>query len=209
MNRTLFNRYITDANFSTLFNELGWDNIPAYQYDASISIDEINYEMKAITRKSGFIVYTCEVDIIPQNATCRKIDMRLRKYSNDYILIFVQRNSKHHLWIAPIKTVEKRDLVTIEYATSAQADFLFSKLDSISFDIDENVTIVDVTARIHEAFEVNSSKITKDFYAGFKKQHNSFASFIQGIEVDGDKQWYASVMLNRLMFSTLFRRKVF
>jgi len=209
MNRTLFNRYITDANFSTLFNELGWDNIPAYQYDASISIDEINYEMKAITRKSGFIVYTCEVDIIPQNATCRKIDMRLRKYSNDYILIFVQRNSKHHLWIAPIKTVEKRDLVTIEYATSAQADFLFSKLDSISFDIDENVTIVDVTARIHEAFEVNSSKITKDFYAGFKKQHNSFASFIQGIEVDGDKQWYASVMLNRLMFCYFIQKKGF
>lgn len=209
MNRIQFNRYITNADFNILFNELGWDNIPAFQYDTTIPIEEINYEMKAVTRKSGFIVYTCKVDTIPQNATCRKIDMRLRKYSNDYILIFVQRNSEHHLWIAPIKTVEKRDLVTIEYTTTAQADFLFSKLDSISFDIDEDVTIIDVTARIHGAFEVNSGKITKDFYAGFKKQHNSFVSFVKGIDTEGDKQWYASVMLNRLMFCYFIQKKGF
>lgn len=209
MNRILFNRYIADTDFRILFNELGWDHIPNVQYDTSIPIDDIDYEMKAIARKSGFIIYTCEVEGIPQNQLCRKIDMRLRRYSNDYILIFHRKDSQHHLWIAPIKTVEKRDLVTIEYVEPGQADFLFSKLDSISFDIDEEVTIVDVTARIHEAFVVNSGKITKDFYAGFKKQHNSFVLFIDGIDIDGDKQWYASVMLNRLMFCYFIQKKGF
>ena len=135
--------------------------------------------------------------------------MQLRKYSNDYIVIFHKKDSEHHLWIAPIKTIEKRDIVTIEYAESKQADFLYSKLNSISFEIEEEVSIVDVTSRIHEAFAVNSGKITKDFYAGFKKQHNSFVTFIQGIDVEGDKQWYASVMLNRLMFCYFIQKKGF
>lgn len=209
MNRAQFNQHIKSADFRILFNELGWDNVRNAQYDTTIAIDDTDFELKAVAHKSGFIVYQCLVDEIPQNAMCRKIDMRLRKYSNDYILIFTKRNAEHHLWITPVKTIEKRDLVTVEYGTVLQAEFLFSKLDSISFDIDEVVTIVDVTARIHQAFEVNSGKITKDFYAGFKKQHNSFVSFIKGIEVEGDKQWYASVMLNRLMFCYFIQKKGF
>jgi len=209
MNRAHFNNYIKSADFRMLFNELGWDNVRNAQYDTSISIDKSDFDFKAIAHKSGFLVYVCEVDTIPQNALCRKIDMRLRRYSNDYILIFTQQNSEHHLWITPVKTIEKRDLVTIEYTEAAKAEFLFSKLDSVSFEIDEQVTIVDVTARIHQAFEVNSGKITKDFYAGFKKQHNSFVSFIKGIKVEGDRQWYASVMLNRLMFCYFIQKKGF
>ncbi|RGU38252.1 SAM-dependent methyltransferase [Alistipes indistinctus] len=209
MNRAHFNNYIKSADFRILFNELGWDNVRNAQYDTSISIDKSDFDFKAIAHKSGFLVYVCEVGVIPQNALCRKIDMRLRRYSNDYILIFTQRNSEHHLWMTPVKTIEKRDLVTIEYTEAAKAEFLFSKLDSVSFEIDEQVTIVDVTARIHQAFEVNSGKITKDFYAGFKKQHNSFVSFIKGIEIEGDRQWYASVMLNRLMFCYFIQKKGF
>lgn len=209
MNRAHFNQHIKSADFRILFNELGWDNVRNAQYDTTISIDDTDFELKAVAHKSGFIVYQCLVDDIPQNALCRKIDMRLRKYSNDYILIFTKRSSEHHLWVTPIKTVEKRDLVTIEYLKAENAEFLFSKLDSISFAIDEQVTIVDVTARIHQAFEVNSGKITKDFYAGFKKQHNSFVSFIKGIKIEGDRQWYASVMLNRLMFCYFIQKKGF
>lgn len=209
MNRTHFNNYIKSADFRILFNELGWDNVRNTQYDISIAIAESDFDFKAVAHKSGFLVYTCEIETIPQNALCRKIDMKLRRYSNDYILIFTQRNSEHHLWVTPVKTVEKRDLVTIEYTEAAKAEFLFSKLDNVSFEIDEQVTIVDVTARIHQAFEVNSGKITKEFYAGFKKQHNSFVSFIKGIEVEGDRQWYASVMLNRLMFCYFIQKKGF
>ncbi len=208
MNRSTFNQYLTFAQFAEFFNELGWDRAGS-QLDTSISVDETDYEFKAVSQKRGFIVYVAEVDAIPQNALCRKIDIKLRRYSNDYILIFTKPGSEHHLWITPVKTVEKRDLVTIEYQNPAQAEFLFSKLSDISFEIDEMVTIVDVTTRIHKAFEVNATKITKDFYSGFKQQHKSFANFIQGIDVEGDKQWYASVMLNRLMFCYFIQKKGF
>jgi hypothetical protein len=208
MNRSTFNQYLTFAQFAEFFNELGWDRA-GNQTDTLITIDDIDYEFKAVSQKRGFIVYVAQVDVIPQNALCRKIDIKLRRYSNDYILIFTKPGSEHHLWITPVKTVEKRDLVTIEYQNPAQAEFLFSKLSDISFDMDEVVTIVDVTTRIHKAFEVNATKITKDFYSGFKQQHKSFANFIQGINVEGDKQWYASVMLNRLMFCYFIQKKGF
>ena len=209
MKRIEFNNYIGSADFRTMFNELGWDNVSRTHFNTTIKIEEEEFEMCAVGGKRGFIIYTCEVEQIPQNTLCRKIDMRLRKYSNDYILIFHKPDSEHHLWIAPIKTVEKREIVTVEYASAEKAEFLFSKLNNLSFGIEEEVQIVDVTSRIHDAFAVNSGQITKQFYAGFKKQHNSFVSFIQGIEVEGDKQWYASVMLNRLMFCYFIQKKGF
>lgn len=74
MNRTHFNNYIKSADFRILFNELGWDNVRNTQYDTSIAIDESDFDFKAVAHKSGFLVYTCEVDVIPQNVLCRKID---------------------------------------------------------------------------------------------------------------------------------------
>ena len=155
MNRTQFNRYISDADFRTLFNELGWDNAPK-QFDTTIAVEEEDYEMKAISQQRGFIIYTCEVDTIPQNTVCRKVDIRLRRYSNDYILIFIQKGSEHHLWMAPVKTVEKRDLVTIEYVDARQDDFLFIKIDSSSFDLVEEPTYVDIIACVLFAVQINS-----------------------------------------------------
>mgnify|MGYP000402830125 CR=1 FL=1 len=105
--------------------------------------------------------------------------------------------------------------MTIEYENADKADFLFSKLSDLSFDIDEQTTIVDVKERIQGAFAVNSEKITKDFYAGFRKEHKAFAGFISGIDdqipatENRNKQWYTSVMLNRLMFCYFIQKKGF
>jgi hypothetical protein len=88
-------------------------------------------------------------------------------------------------------------------------------MDGISFGADEQTLISDVRERINASFVINSEKITKDFYAGFKKEHNAFTSFITGVDdqiADKDnrnKQWYASVMLNRLMFCYFIQKKGF
>jgi tRNA1(Val) A37 N6-methylase TrmN6 len=207
MTKQQFNEHIKNADFKILFNELGWDNAGS-NFDTSFSIDETDFDFIAIARKSGFIVYTCNVQSIPSNSFLKKLDNQLRRYGNDYILIF-NAGKVRHLWLTPVKTVEKRNLVTIEYSSTNQAEFLHGKLPNISFELDEEVTIVDVTFRIHSAFEINSGKITKKFYTEFKKQHNSFQKFISGINVEGDKQWYASIMLNRLMFCYFIQKKGF
>ena len=61
--------------------------------------------------------------------------------------------------------------------------------------------------RVQSGLDVE--KITKKFYDRFKKEHDAFLEMITGIP-DGDlHQWYASVMLNRLMFIYFLQKKNF
>ena len=114
-----------------------------------------------------------------------------------------------------MKANEKRDLVLVEYETSEKADLLYSKIEGFSFNLGEDTTIVDLRSKVQGAFAVNSEKITKDFYAGFKKEHSAFVKFISGIDDDiadkenKNKHWYTSIMLNRLMFCYFIQKKGF
>lgn len=209
MRRNDFNNYITEKNFNGFFIELGWNHVHASDRINPISIDEVEYEITPVADKQGFKVLVCKTDELPQHTIRKKIDFQLRKYFHNYILVFTLENSEHQLWMVPVKTVEKRDLVVVEYQSADKADFLFSKVSNLSFGLEEETNIVDVTHKVHGAFEVNSEKITKDFYTGFRKQHNSFVRFIEGISPEGDRQWYASVMLNRLMFCYFIQKKGF
>ena len=215
MNRRTFNEHLSDGNFHELFiTEMGWNN-PQGQTLFNIDIDETPHEFRLIAERSGFQVLTCLVDMVPTSSLCKKLDTRLRRSANDYICIFIQKDTCHHLWAVPVKKVEKRDIVIVEYASAQAADFLFEKMEGLSFDLDERTTIMDVVERVQAAFVVNSERITKDFYAGFKKEHTNFAKFITGIDdhiqdsKNRNKQWYTSVMLNRLMFCYFIQKKGF
>ena len=215
MNRREFNQYISECSFREMFIEMGWNKFRGHAEIPPVDIDGTTFNMSSIAERNGFQIISCPVKNIPTTSTCRKLDSKLRRSAADYICIFFIPNSEHQQWIAPIKTVEKREIVTIEYETAEKADFLFSKIDDLSFELDEQTNIVDVKARIQGTFAVNSEKVTKDFYAGFKKEHKAFADFISGIDDhvetknNYNKQWYTSVMLNRLMFCYFIQKKGF
>ena len=225
MNKRTFIQYISESSFQELFiSEMGWNN-PKGQRGFSLTIEEETYNFVVVAERNGLQVMTCKVEEIPTSSVAKKIDTRLRRQANDYICIFHLPNSQHHLWAVPVKKVEKRDLVLVEYETAEKAGFLFEKIDDLSFDLDEVTTIVDVKERVQGAFVINSEKITKDFYTGFQKEHTNFTNFITGIDdyIDEEnekrpknqqvpnrnKQWYTSVMLNRLMFCYFIQKKGF
>ena len=209
MKRKTFDALIDNCSFQELFiNEMGW-NKPSNTQPIYISLDDMELTFVPVSEKRGFQVYTCTIDKIPNPSECKKIDNKLRNFGYDYICIFIQKGTSHHLWLTPVKTNEKRDLVKTEYDGGAKADFLFSKIDDLSFGLDEVVLITDVKQRVQGSFHLNSEKITKDFYAQFKKEHKKFAGFIVGIDDEKDKNWYASIMLNRLMFCYFIQKKRF
>ena len=216
MNKRVFNQYISESNFKELFiREMGWNN-PKGQTTFELTIEETVYEFHQIADRNGFQVLTCEVNNIPTSSMCKKIDTRLRRTANDYICIYHIPSSEHHLWVVPVKKVEKRDLVLVEYESAEKAGFLFEKMESLCFDFDEHTTIMDVKERVQTGFIINSEKITKDFYTGFRKEHTNFAKYITGIDDEitdlkknRNKQWYTSVMLNRLMFCYFIQKKGF
>lgn len=216
MKRNIFNQYITASDFKGLFvSEMLWNNPTGATQLPEITIDNTTFHIEQIAERKGFQILYCQVDQIPSSTICKKIDHKIRKNAENYICIFIQSGTLHHLWVAPVKKVEKRDVVLIEYDSLDKAAFLFEKMESLSFSLDDNLTILDIIEKVQAAFLINSEKITKDFYAGFKKEHSNFAKFITGIDDHIDekenknKQWYASVMLNRLMFCYFIQKKEF
>lgn len=217
MNKRTFQQLLLDGDFRELFiTELGWNKWKVRAELLPITIDGTDFQFRTVADRNGLQVVVTEVSELPKASLARRIDAQLRKQAQDYIAIYILcNNSGHHQWVIPVKNVDKRDLVSIEYESPEKTDFLFSKMQDLEFEPTERTTIVDVKAAVHSAFSVNSEKITKDFYAGFRKEHKAFAKFISGIDDElsekdnRNKQWYASVMLNRLMFCYFIQKKGF
>ncbi len=212
MRRNIFDNCIKERKFRDLFIELEWNNSRG---SIPIDIDEQEFTFNYVSEMRGFRVITCEVESIPPTAFCKRIDTKLRPSAQDYILIFYKSDSEHQKWVIPVRNTDKRDLVTIEYESAQKADFLFNKLEGLNFIHQRNITLPDVKASVQNVFAVNSEKITKDFFREFKTEHKAFLSMISGLEdhiADKDnrkKDWYTSVMLNRLMFCYFIQKKGF
>src|SRR5919108_2080814 len=95
------------------------------------------------------------------------------------------------------------------YHRNQSGDALIQKLQDLVFTLEEEekITIVEVTGRIRAAFNVE--RVTKRFYDRFKSEHATFLKFIKGIPDEDLHRWYASVMLNRLMFIYFIQKKGF
>lgn len=208
MTKNEFLGFLHAGDFKQLFLECGWNN-PTTTDAYPIPVGEEIYSVSEVAQK-GLKIYVCKVAKMPEASVRRQIDSKLRKLSHDYFLIFVSTEEEfHQLWSVPVKSVDKRQLVTIEYVQDDQAAFLLEKVNAISFSFDEEPTILDVVDRVNAAFLVNTTEVTKKFYQGFKKQHDQFVKGILGVTEKQDRQWYASVMLNRLMFCYFVQKKGF
>ncbi|MCD8203354.1 MAG: Eco57I restriction-modification methylase domain-containing protein, partial [Prevotella sp.] len=210
MNEENFYNLLANHKFEDLFiDELCWNNPKGQRSLPQYIIDEKIIDITVIAQRNGFQILTCQVNDIPTHSLCKQLDSKLRNQAYYYILIFTHKDSDYQCWVSPVAQQGKREMVMIEYTNKEQTNFLFSKLQSITFTYNDVTTIADVVERVNHAFAINSEKITKDFYAGFNKEHKAFAAFISGINVDTDRKWYASVMLNRLMFCYFVQKKGF
>lgn len=207
MTKQEFSNDIKSFKFRELFNEMGWNNDKTTQ---NLVVEKDTYKIIAVAEKCGLKIVTCHVENLPNTTLQKKIDTQIRKLFFHYLLIFIDKN-ENQKWLIPIKKSEGRNLVTIDYASHQVPEFLFQKVSQLSFSLEqeEQLTIVDVSKLINDTFIVNSEKITKQFYDKFKKEHTSFLTFIEGIDDKINKDWYASLMLNRLMFCYFIQKKGF
>ena len=88
-------------------------------------------------------------------------------------------------------------------------DNLLQRLQGIAFSIDEedDVTVATASGRVRKAFDVE--RVTKRFYERFRTELGAFTEFIEGITNMGDRDWYASLMLNRMMFVYFIQKQGF
>ena len=94
INKRQFISLISEAEFQELFvSELGWNRFRGHAQLPTITIDEVDYNFRAIAERNGFQILTTTVSAIPTNTLCRKIDSKLRRQANDYIAIYQLSNT--------------------------------------------------------------------------------------------------------------------
>jgi len=216
MNKKHFSKHIKDFDFKNLFINLGWDN---YADEISIAVDGSEFNLKGIAQKRGFVIVVCLPEVngdIPLSAVRKKIENSLRKYRHEHLIIYNNHSQTKQIWQFVIQEIDKPKRVReIPYNIDQDPEMLYQRLRGLFFTLEEEekITLVDVTARVRENLAKNSEKVTKKFYTEFKKHHASFLGFIEGIddlikdEDNEDKQWYASIMMNRLMFCYFIQKR--
>jgi hypothetical protein len=212
LDKKQFSNYIKKFNFRELFNDMGWNNDKTTQ---PIVVDNDTYTLQAVAEKSGFKILLCNLlsnGLIPDYNTRKKIETKVTKLFQEHIIIFFDANKTEQIWQRverqsgkPTKVIETR------WQINQDPELLFQRAAGIIFELDEeeHITIIDVTKRIADNFHQNNEKVTKQFYDKFKKEHGAFLQFIKGISDKTNQEWYASLMLNRLMFCYFIQKKGF
>ena len=211
VNRDRVQSCLKQFEFELLFVEsLGWDN---YAQPLQLIIDDRLYSLNAIAQKRGLIVYVCEADLegkIPNSIIRSKIDTEVTKYSREHLIIYVDRAKSEQKWQwvrREIGATTRRREFSFHRSQSGEA--LIQRLEAIAFSLaeEEILTAAEVQRRTRKAFDLD--QVTKKFYTRFAKEHQIFLDFIKGIQSQLDHEWYASLMLNRLMFVYFIQKKGF
>jgi len=210
--KTEFSNYIKAFKFRELFNEMGWNNDRTRQ---PIVVDDADFNLVGIAEKSGFRIFICEPapgNKLPDKATRKKIERKLTKLFQEHLIIFIDEYKREQVWqLAVRKAGSPTKISETSYSISQDPELLYQRASGLFFTLDEEekVTIIDVTKRVAKNFQQNNERVTKKFYESFKKEHAVFLKFIQGIDDQLHMDWYASLMLNRLMFCYFIQKKGF
>ena len=199
-------------DFTGLFVEgLGWDHYQAEPVNVQVNGRE--YSLKPVAEKAGFVVYECTSSVdnnIPQYPIRRKIESQVTKRAFEHLIIFVNPSHKAQVW-QWVKRESGKPAACREYAyvTGRSGDHLLQRLQGLAFAIEEeaSLTVPVVTSRVRAALDVE--KVTKRFYERFRIELTAFAELIDGIAAYGDRDWYASLMLNRMMFVYFVQKQGF
>jgi hypothetical protein len=206
-----FQKLLSNFQLEQLFNEMGWDH--AGGRPASVLIGEETFSLTPIAQKRGVMIYQCAPDstgVIPPRATLLKIEKEAFKLAHEHLLIFTNAalTTQTWLWVSRIPS-QPAATRTHTWHKGTSGESLRQKLEHIAFTLDEeeSLTLTLATQRLRDAFD--RDRITKRFYDRFASEHQAFAAFIEGIGDVARRDWYASLMLNRLMFVYFVQRKGF
>lgn len=211
LTKEMFSEYIKSFNFKGLFNYLGWDNARVTLPHITLKGEE--YTFTPIAHKSSFLIVECRSSsgAIPSYTVRSRIDNEFKKQVQEHMIIFCNKKNTEQVWLYSYTFNGKSRKTEVIYNTKQDTERLYQRAAGLFFSIDEqdNITIFDVTKRMSENFAVNTEKVTKKFFEGFKKQHGKFVVHMDGISEAMDREWYASIMLNRLMFTYFIQKRGF
>lgn len=192
--------------------ELGWSQ-PANRNPESLEVEGQTYQRSRIAQMSGVPIF--EIASPDGDIPTAEIRSAIYKLIADQfaenLLIFVNQNRTRSLWYWAKREGTKFYPRTESYVQGQPPDLLLSKIGGLYVPLEAlesgEPPVVDIAARLQQSFDVE--KVTKKFYQEFQAQHQIFLQQIEGIEKESERRWYASVLLNRLMFVYFLQKKYF
>ena len=204
--------YLQAFDFRHLLVEgLGWDYYRAEP--VSVLVDAHDYTLEPAAEKAGFVVYVCRPGAdgsVPPYPVRRKIERQVAKLAFEHLIIFVDADQTLQIWQWVRRESGKPNACREQTFHAGQTgEALLQRLQPLFVSLDEepSLNIALVASRVRAALDVE--KVTKQFYERFKTELTAFQGFINGITAQGDREWYASLMLNRMMFVYFVQKQGF
>lgn len=213
INTSKAKNYLQEFAFEKLFiEELGWSN-PSSGKPVGGKIGGLSFTRKPIAELAGITVFKIISDgLIPESKERAQIHKEISAISHENLLIFVDSQQKHSLWYWVKRENGKNRPRSHLYIKGQPGDLFISKLADLvveltELDADGNIPVLEVATRLKKALDIET--VTKKFYTEFEAEHSRFLGSIEGIADDQERRWYASVLLNRLMFIWFLQKKLF
>lgn len=204
---------LQNFQFKDLFNELGWSR-PLQPQPTSMIVQNASFELQEIAQLSGVTIYQVKSQIgkIPDAQMRKAIHKDISTHHLENLLIFLDTDNTQSLWYWVKRDGTKQYPREHLYVKGQPGDLFLGKLEAMVFDIGDfdeagRVSVLEVASRLKDALDVE--RVTKRFYEDYKAEHIRFQDYIEGIDDERDRRWYASVLLNRLMFIYFLQRKWF
>ena len=204
--------FLKQFDFRALFiEELGWSQ-PSRKTPLEIEVKGARFTCRHVAQLAGAVVVEVEAEhgTIPDAKSRAAVHKEIAKLHHENLLIFVDRQRTQSLWYWVKRQDGKLFARDHLFFKGQPGDLFLGKLAQIVFDLADfdaegNVGIVEVARRLQAALDVE--KVTKKFFREFQEQHVAFLELIRGIRDERQRRWYASVLLNRLMFIYFLQKK--
>ena len=204
--------YLQDFDLTGLMVEgLGWN----HHQGAPITVvsGNENYDLHSVAEKAGFAVYRCGPQLdgtIPPQSIRQQIERQVAQTNYEHLIIFVDASETRQVW-QWVKRESGRSPAFRQFPfDKGQTGMaLLQRLRGIEFTLEEEASlgITDVTEKFQQSLDIE--RVTKRFYDQFRKELTAFQQFIDGFTEQGDRDWYASLMLNRMMFVYFIQKQDF
>jgi len=202
-------------DFQRLFiDHLGWNHATGVS-KTTWDVQGMPVTRTAIAELSGVIVFEIRTadGEIPDAAAQRSIHSAIAHYHHENLLIFLDATRKSSVWYWVKRDGGKSYPRSHSYVYGQPGDLLIGKLSAMFVDIGEldpntgRLPLIEAIGRVRQALDVEP--VTKRFFSDFQCLHGTLLRAIRGISDERDRRWYASVLLNRLMFVYFLQRRGF
>lgn len=194
------------GNWKGLFiEELGW-NKPQLA-PLTIEIEDHDWRLTEVAQYKGVRFWVC--DELPDARTQRLIDREVKKHSAERLLIFANEIQQEWRWpqTGDHQGRGQSRLVTHRHFVGTSNEALEQRLSMIEIGVNESPSVIEVLRRLRSAFDAD--RVTKAFYRAYVSEHVALQKSVFGIAEDESREWYTTLLMNRLMFIYFMQRKGF